>query len=319
MNFLESTLPRAAALCFLAICWTCPAAQGANVTVNCGAKKNNSISAALAALVKSGPNTIQISGICNEAVTIDGMDRLTIIGDPTATINDPTPSSDPEVEDTTVIAIWDSDRIVVQGITVNGGATGIGCFWYSVCRLIGVQVHGALGEGVSYARSSGIVGDDTLIENNGGAGLSAVAGSNVLVIPLKTTTVPTIRNNGSGIRVVDGSHLTMAGSIQDNTGTGITAERGSNVRVFGEVTGNGGRGLYLRSSTAAVTGATITGNTTNGVVVANLSFATFTAGNTITSNGSPDIDCASTTAVTIGATSSTNTGGGTTDCVEPAP
>ena len=111
----------------------------------------------------------------------------------------------------------------------------------------------------------------------------------------------------------------MAGSIQDNTGTGITAERGSNVRVFGEVTGNGGRGLYLRSSTAAVTGATITGNTTNGVVVANLSFATFTAGNTITSNGSPDIDCASTTAVTIGATSSTNTGGGTTDCVEPAP
>jgi hypothetical protein len=79
------------------------------------------------------------------------------------------------------------------------------------------------------------------------------------------------------------------------------------------------RALYLRSSTAAVTGATITGNTTNGVVVANLSFATFTAGNTITSNGSPDIDCASTTAVTIGATSSTNTGGDTTDCVEPAP
>lgn len=310
----------------LLVCSAWPVAQAADVAVNCGARKNNSITAALAGLIRSGPNTIRISGDCNEAVSIDGYDRLTLIGNPTATINDPTPDQGADYEDTTVLNIMDSDRVVVQAIAVNGGAQGISCSGYSVCRLFDVHVRGSLGNGVTYARSSGFIADNTIIEDNAGAGLVVVNGANVNLIPMNTTSVPIIRGNGAGANVTDDSHLQVSGVIRDNTGNGITAERGSNVRILGDpesgwgiVTGNGGHGLFLRASTGVVSFATITGNTGNGVQVAQLSYARFQGANTISGNAAPDIDCSSATAATLAATTSGVSGGGTTDCVEPAP
>lgn len=288
-------------------------AQAADVTVDCSAKKNNSINAALATLSKGGPNTIRVSGICNEAVLIDGFDRLTLVGNPTATINDPTPSP-PETEDTNVINISDSDRVVLRNLVVNGGVTGIACGLYSVCHLLDVHVHNSVDTGVLVFRSSAVIGDSTVIEDNAGSGVLAGGGANVHVIPFNTNVAPTIQQNGVGVTVVDDAHVTIFGAVQNNAGDGINLQRGSNIRLFGTVTGNGGSGLFLRSSTARIAASTITGNSGSGVTVANLSFASF-AGNDITGNGAPDVNCTSATAVTTGSAG----GGGTTNCTEPAP
>ncbi len=291
-------------------------AQAADVNVNCNdPKKNNSINAALASLSKGGPNTIRVSGTCNEAVVIDGFDRLTLVGNPTATVNDPTPTT-PELEDTTVILITDSDRVGVQGITVNGGAAGITCQAFSVCILRDVHVHNSVGAGVQYARSSGFIFDNTVIEDNGGNGLTVVNGSNVSVFG--DPVGPIIQDNGfSGVNVTNDSHFQLTvGTVLNNGINGINAQRGSNVNLFGTVTGNGSHGLSLSSSTATIQEATITGNTGNGVRVANLSLARF-LGATVSGNSAPDVNCTSTTAVTTEAT--TEIGAGTTNCTEPAP
>jgi len=313
------------------ICAAWPLAQAADVAVNCGAKKNNSITAALAGLSKGGPNTVRIAGNCLEAVAIDGYDRLTLIGNPTATINDPTPEQGEEYEDTTVLSIADSDHVLVQAITVNGGAQGISCSGYSICRLVDVHVHNSLGNGVTYVRSSGFIADNTIIEDNAGAGLQVMNGSNVSLIPLNTTSVPIIQANGAGAIVTDDSHLQVSGVIQNNTGAGITAERGCNVRILGDpaagwgfVTGNSGRGLFLRAATAHIRFATITGNASNGVEIAQLSLVRFTGPNTFTGNDSGsgaaalDVECSATTSVAIGGASGV-AGGGVTNCVAETP
>lgn len=182
-------------------------------------------------------------------------------------------------------------------------------------------MHGSVGFGVQYARSSGSIRDNTVIEDNGGAGLFVINGSNVNMTTFFTTVAPTIQNNGGGATVRDDSHLQVFATVQNNGGNGISALRGSNVRLlFGTITGNGGNGLLLRGSTAQIFGSTITGNVGNGVQVSNLSSADFAGENTINSNGAPDINCASATAVTTGATDPDNLGGGgTTNCIEPAP
>lgn len=303
---------------FLSAIFVASAAGAADVSVNCGAKKNNSINAALAQLAKGGPNTVRVSGTCNEAVAIDGFDRLTLLGNPTATINDPTPDQGPDFEDTAVVRVSDSDRVVIQGISVNGGFQGIVCQSFSICRIQDVHVQGALNTGVQFARSSGFVSGNTVIEGNG-VGLGVANGSNVSVFPSSDgLSIPVVRNNsGTGANVVDHSHLSVTASIEDNGGDGIALERSCNLRLFDAiVTGNGGRGLFLRASTARILLATMTGNSGNGVEAAHLSLVRFTETNTIVGNGSPDVNCTSATAVTIGVA---GTGGGTTSCTEPAP
>ncbi len=111
MKTITTALSRSLLLPLVAMFGICAVAQAAIVNVNCNANKNNSINVALGKLNKRGPNTVRVSGNCNEAVVIDGFDRLTLEGNPTATINDPTPSPDPDLEDTTVVDIQDSDHV----------------------------------------------------------------------------------------------------------------------------------------------------------------------------------------------------------------
>jgi hypothetical protein len=293
-------------------------AHAADVSVDCSGtnkKKLPSITAALASIPKVGPNTIHISGTCNEAVVVDGLDRLTMVGDGTASINDPNPQP-PDLEDTAVLSINNSDHIEVQNITVNGGAEGIQCAGFSVCRLTAVHVQNSVATGVQFVRSYGFIFDDSVIENNAGVGLAATAGSNVNVIPLNTSTNPIIRTNGVGIQVADNSHVQTVATVQNNSADGIQVFRGSNIRLLvgTVVSGNGGRGVFLRDSSGLFSQSSIIGNTGSGVNLGPLSFAQF-SGTTVSGNGSPDVNCASVTAATTGAT----TVGGATNCTEPAP
>src|SRR5215467_15893009 len=72
------------------------------------------ITAALASLPAAGPNSISVVGTCHENVVFFGRTDLTIFGNPTATVM-------PGNANGHLLAINNSQRINIQGITFNGG------------------------------------------------------------------------------------------------------------------------------------------------------------------------------------------------------
>ncbi len=287
----------------------------ATVTVDCNDGKK--INAALARLRKQGPNTVKVKGTCNESVSIDGFKLLTLIAEPGASINDPTPSIP---DDNDVVDIFNSSEVTLQGFAINGGNIGVSCFAYTTCRLVDIHVQGAA-IGIALSRTSAFILGNSVIENNV-VGVILIAASNLgIANSIFGGAGPVIQNNGDdGVRLFDNSSMALTSTIQNNAGDGIDANTGSSVRLANAVlTGNGGNGVRVRASVARFSGSnTINGNLGNGVLLQQLSFATFeSGGTTITGNASPDVRCASSTAATVGAT--TNIGGGTTNCTEPAP
>src|SRR5205085_6621621 len=124
-------------------------ARGANLTVNCDRKET--IHKAVRLLADSnplGPNTISVSGSCRDNITIQSMDRLTLITRKGASITDRSSGS------SMVLNILDSHSIAVQGFTINGGSGGIGCNSASVCYLTGNTVQASLGFGIGVGGGS---------------------------------------------------------------------------------------------------------------------------------------------------------------------
>ena len=92
-------------------------AQAANLKVDCD--KHESIHKALHLLASSnpqGPNTITISGNCEANFVIQSMDRLTLITKTGASLTDGSGGS------LAVVDIEDSQKVTLQGFTINGGA-----------------------------------------------------------------------------------------------------------------------------------------------------------------------------------------------------
>jgi hypothetical protein len=85
-------------------------AHANNLAVNCPA---GSLNAALAALPPNGPNTITVTGTCNENVFVDNMRSLTIIaGAGGATIVGP--------QDSDAFDIGPSQNITLQNLEIAG-------------------------------------------------------------------------------------------------------------------------------------------------------------------------------------------------------
>jgi len=153
-------------------------------SVNCDdPKKDNSINAALALLNPAEPSTLHVSGTCSEVVLVGSFQRLTMIGNPAATIHGQ-------------VQVVDSPSFVMRDITVTG-ATGFGfalaCAVASSCFLTNVTVEGSFNRGLFVQdRSKATLADGT------------------------------IRNNaGPGVWVDSGSELTLlGGSVENNGGSG---------------------------------------------------------------------------------------------------
>jgi hypothetical protein len=123
-------------------------AQGTNLAVNCnGTGALSTINGALKLLDPQGPNTLTVSGNCHENPVIQGFDRLTLQARPGASINDASGGT------TDVITIGDSQRVTIQGFTINGGGEGIVCFSHSLCRFNGNTIQGSAGDGVAISRA----------------------------------------------------------------------------------------------------------------------------------------------------------------------
>jgi len=298
-----------------------------DVSVDCSkAKKKDSITAALANLSRQGPHTITVTGACSENVVIRDFDGLTLKGNPGASVDDPTPTVP---DDNDVIDITRSRNITVRDLAINGGLDAITCFLFSECHLLNLTIQGAQ-EGVAFARSLGVVGDNTVIQNNAQSGMSVIRGSHVRVGPVSTTSGVTIQANGGlGILVEEDSYLDVFQSAVQNhaLGDGVVIGTGSHVQLFNvTIAGNAGRGVSVGpSSVLRVRGGLgpnqISGNGGHGVVLDHLTFLSINGPRDISGNAAPDVNCSVSTAKTsgTGGSASPNLGGGTTNCTEPAP
>src|SRR5882724_1225315 len=113
-------------------------AQAANLTVNCDNKETIHKAVKLLANTNpQGPNTITVAGSCRENIVIQSMDRLTLITKKGASITDRSNGTLP------VVDIEDSQRVTLQGFTINGGDRGIVCNTASLCRLTGNTIQGS--------------------------------------------------------------------------------------------------------------------------------------------------------------------------------
>ena len=266
-------------------------AHAAAVLVDCS-KKGTTLTAAIAKLTKSAPNTVTISGTCTEDVTVSGFTGLTLVGNPGAAITGTlTPSAG------TTLTVNGGSSITVQSLTINGGPSDGGgaalCTDRSLCVFdnVVIQAGGPDQTGLSLQnQSSADVLGATVIRNND-TGLGVFGASVVNMRPdVANAPGPVISGNGSiGAIVQDGSFLRTDDVRITGNGTGVVANRGAVIKIlddsgFGSVDSNAGDGIVVRAAFAQV-GLALTNNGGNGVFIRQLAFATIIDGFNFSGNG----------------------------------
>ena len=276
-------------------------AQAANLTVNCD--KHESIHKVLRLLAKTnpqGPNTITISGNCKANFVIQSMDRLTLITKTGASLTDRSGGS------LAVVEIEDSQRVTLQGFTINGGAQGILCDTASLCYLTGNTIQGPGHFGINVIKGSRAFLESNVIED-WGRGAFIDSGAQVF------SSNDVFQSNGGSALVILAAYFESLNSKFDNNGVGIDAG-GTLTLNGGTVSGNTFDGIRLLSGKAVFLGPTITGNGGVGVHLEDGAFAGFLAANITGNLSGLDVDCAPQFPITrfIDRT------GAITNCVEPA-
>ena len=204
--------------------------SAATVVVDCsGATPGafTTISSALATLNDSGPNTINVTGTCNEALQIQYRDRLIIEGSPSAEVHAPAGI---------VVNVVHSRGLILRRLTVTGGGRGVYVRAQSEATLDGVTI--------TNGGNALVVDTQSSLSAGGPNAVNAVA----------------ITNNGFGV-TLDGATFTAFGnvSIDNNNGTGIDAEA-SRVTFLGKqsatapggpnsVSGNASHGIFAHGGT----------------------------------------------------------------------
>jgi len=261
------------------------------IRVKCGNPnaKVKTIADGLKLLGDERPAVLLISGTCHENVVIASLNRVTLQGNPTATIDG---GSDPNFG---TVEIADSQSIFLSNLTITGGGEGVGCFGQSLCQLDQVTIQNSLADGAGVGAGSHLQIFDTVIQNNADVGLVISAGS-------VNFFGGSITGNGSdGVSLAGGGRLgTGAGNlfagvtIQNSAGNGVTANLNTTITLnAATVTGNAGDGVSLQASSAmSMLGSNITNNAGHQVRIGDLSIVRFGGfANTITGSNVPDVVC----------------------------
>jgi len=249
-----------------------------------------SIAAALKLLGNVHPATLLISGTCHEHVNIAGLDRITLQGRPSATIDGGT---DPSFD---AVDISDSQEIYINDLKITGGASGVVCTGQSLCRLVRLVVENSLGVGVSVNFRAHLSMVDSVVQNAADAGIFVLGGS------IRIFGGSIVANGSDGIRVRNGGHLLASGSdltptatISNNGGNGIDANGHSTIGLNGgDVRGNAGDGVALQgSSELNMLSSNIINNTGHQVRIGPLGLAFFAGfqSNTVVGANPRDVAC----------------------------
>jgi len=293
-------------------------AEGADLKVNCS--KGGTIGAAIAKISAHsplGPNQITVTGACHENVSVNSLDNLTLQASPAgASISDASGGT------LDTVAIGDAQRFAMNGFTVNGS---VDCFENAVCRTQGNTIQNSqVGYGLRYSRAHGNSVSD-VIQNNNGEGVVVANDSRVVLVD------DTLQNNADNGASVNAALLVLQNNlttttITNNANNGVLARDHATVRLsVANINGNNNNGVMLledavlRLDFVAPAVNSITNNGNSGVHVGDQSFAFFPGSSAVVTGNLSGIDvvCSGQFPATRGAL--TNLGGGTTNCVEPAP
>jgi hypothetical protein len=164
-------------------------AHANSLTVNC---PGQSLNAAVAALPPNGPNTITVTGTCNEDVSLTDLRSLTIIaGTGGAKIVQPQDSNTFDIVRSQNITLQNLEIAGVPGSTPGFGGDGVNIDEASDVHITGCDIHQNEGGGVLENHSSVLLLNNTNIHNNTpGDGLDVTGNS------IANVSQATIENNG---------------------------------------------------------------------------------------------------------------------------
>src|SRR6266851_6740807 len=214
--------------------------------VNCGSSNTlfNIINKALATLDPSEDNTVYVNGACQENVTITGFDRLKLIAQNGASINDASGGT------VAVVSITDSLRVSLQGFTINGSGPSdqqgvLECIT-SNCFFSGNTFQNA-GDCANVVRGAhAYFNGDVFQDNSGGAGL--FIGNNAYVLAIGITTR---RNGDSGVRIYASTLQISNSTVQNNAVAGISSLNGTVNIQHTTIMGNAGDGIQVADNGTA--------------------------------------------------------------------
>jgi len=225
-------------------------AQAATYNVDCD--KNEHIGKALRVLASAnpqGPNTINVTGVCRGNFVIQSMDRLTLITKNGASLTDRSGGTLP------VVDIEDSQKVTLQGFTINGGGErGVVCSTASICYLTGNTIQGPGSFGVNVGNGARAFFESNVIQN-WGRGSFISGGAQVF------SSNDVFQGNSGSAIVVLGAIFDSFNSTFDHNGVGIDAGGGGLGITGGSVSNNSFEGIRLLGNVSAgFGGPTITGN-----------------------------------------------------------
>jgi hypothetical protein len=180
-------------------------AHASNVAVNCpGASLNTAVAA-----LPPGPNTITVTGTCNENVSISDVRSLTIIGGAGgATIVQPQDSNTFDILRSQNITLQNLEIVGVPGSTLDSAGAGVNVSEASDVHIIGCDIHDNEGGGVVDTNNSVLTLRNTNIRNNTPQdGLDVINSSTADVI------LTTIQNNGCAGLVACTNLLGFGGGV----------------------------------------------------------------------------------------------------------
>jgi hypothetical protein len=252
----------------------------------------SSITAALASLPVTGPNSISVTGTCHENVVMFGRTDLIIAGNPTATVVPGNAAGH-------LLSINASQRVGIQNITFDGGRGAI-VNDNSRVDFTSVTIQNSLGIGLTSIDSLVHIADST-IQNSTRSGISIGGGTFYVDSDVTGTTVT---NNGRiGIAVLTG-HLILNGGDEVTPGTqnvisnngiyGVEVANSAEADINGDnrITGNQGPfGLaVIHTSTVLMSDGTISSNAGIGVHCGETSHCEFSGITKIDTNGKGGIE-----------------------------
>lgn len=298
-----------------------------DVFVDCSGAMPGAFTSLNQAIANSPDNSdFQVIGTCTESngVNIENRRNLTIIADPTATIQTTVPG-------TPLFLVNHSQNIEIDNLILNGGA-GVDILNSSPVSLIGNTIENSSIFGIQSSNSDVLVVDGSVtgstrtgvvtsggtvtlagvsISNNGRLGVSA---STTHLIITDGNSPPVVNNNGIagvqltnssqgdftdlqitnsagnnfGLTVVTNSAMVMqGGSISGNTGLGVNCSNTSSCQFAQtQINGNFGNGIQVAThGELDLEGAVqITGNQGIGALIDQGSVFSSTGGNTISGN-----------------------------------
>jgi hypothetical protein len=267
-------------------------AENANqIVVRCGSPnaKVHTITDALKLIGRVRPAVLLISGTCRENVAITSLDRVTLQGNPTATIDG---GADPNVG---TVEIADSQSILLSNLTITAGGEGVGCFGQSLCRLNQVTIQNSLADGAAVGVRAHMQFADSVIQNNASVGLSIGAGSaNFFGGSITGNADDGVSMSGGGFLGIAAGDLVPNVTISNNSGNGITAGLHNSVTInSADIRGNAFDGISLQAgSSLRIAGSSVSSNGGHQIRIGDLSLARFGGlGNAVTGTNAPDVVC----------------------------